>query len=260
MRSENVEYAISIFEKSLDEIEDEITALSTIKDVIQTFIDRLNINGAKLRLPDDESILEIIDSLTVTKINFKEEKTMGDLNQANEKLNKLSDRDVRIVYLPPAAVAAYQYVGDEPELHVHEIINEFVRSNNLVKIKPDLRHYGFNSPNPIDETGYHGYEIWVTIPDDMDVPEPLVKKHFEGGLYGAHMIPFGAFEEWDWLGQWMYNSERYEYRGNGDPQNMFGFLEESLNYVNRAHLPFPESEGFQLDLLVPIREKAVTRE
>jgi len=38
--------------------------------------------------------------------------------------------------------------------------------------------------------------MWVTIPEEMDVPEPIVKKRFEGGLYAAHMIPFGAFEEW----------------------------------------------------------------
>jgi hypothetical protein len=36
---------------------------------------------------------------------------------------------------------------------------------------------------------------------------------------------------------------------------MFGSLEEHLNYVNRVHLPDPEAEGCQLDLLIPIKEK-----
>jgi hypothetical protein len=54
----------------------------------------------------------------------------------------------------------------------------FVQETSLCKIKPDLRHYGFNHPNPMDETGYHGYEIWVTIPDVWKLPFPLIKKHF----------------------------------------------------------------------------------
>ena len=50
----------------------------------------------------DESLLEIVDSLTTSKINFKEDKTMDDLIKADEKLSKLTDKDVRIVYLPPS--------------------------------------------------------------------------------------------------------------------------------------------------------------
>ena len=182
---------------------------------------------------------------------------MEDLKKASEKLNRLTDKDVRIIYLPPATVAAYQYEGDEPENKVAQLINKFVLDNDLPRIKPDLRHYGFNAPNPVDETNYHGYEMWVTIPSDIEVPEPLVKKHFEGGLYAAHMIPFGAFEEWDWLAKWVRDSEKYEYNGNWDSKNMFGWLEESLNYVNRVKQPNPEGEGFQLDLLIPIKEKTV---
>jgi hypothetical protein len=78
-------------------------------------------------------------------------------------------------------------------------VDAFVRESTLTRIKPDLRHYGFNSPSSVDETGRHGYEMRVTIPGGFPVSKPLVKKHFDGGLYGAHMIPFGAFEEWDLL-------------------------------------------------------------
>jgi len=30
------------------------------------------------------------------------------------------------------------------------------------------------------------YQVWVSIPDDMEVPEPLVKRTFKGGLYASH--------------------------------------------------------------------------
>ena len=84
---------------------------------------------------------------------------MDDLNKASEKLSKLTDRDVRIVYLPPSNVAAYQYEGDEPEMHVNQVMDSFVLKSNLTAIKPDLRHFGFNAPNPVDESNHHGYEM-----------------------------------------------------------------------------------------------------
>ena len=166
---------------------------------------------------------------------------------------KLTDRDVRIIYLPPSDVAVYRHVGDEPEARCGQVMSQFVLGNNLLRIKPDLRCFGFNVDNPNEP---HGYETQVTIPGGMEVPAPLVKKQFEGGLYAAHMIPFGAFEEWGWLDHWMHNNSKYEYRGDGDVDNMYGFFEETLNYFNRVQRPDAGTEGFQLDLLVPIREKA----
>ncbi len=250
--------AIDVFLANINELNAEIDSLSTIRNILTRFVDELRSKaGISLRsdLLNDATMLSIIDPLSLTKINFKEDNTMEDLNKASEQLNKLTDRDVRIVYLPPAVVAAYQYVGDEPEMHVNQVIDKFVRDKDLVHIKPDLRHYGFNSPNPVDETDYHGYEMWVTVPEDMAIPEPLVRKHFEGGLYAAYMIPFGAFEEWGRLAEWVHTSKTYEYHGSSDPSNMFDSLEEHLNYINHVALEDTEPEGLQLDLLIPIKEK-----
>ncbi len=250
--------AIDVFMKNINELNAEIDSLSTIRNILRQFVDELRSKaGISLRsdLLNDEAMLSMIDPLSLTKINFKEDNTMEDLNKANDQLNKLSDRDVRIIYLPPAAIAAYQYVGDEPEMHVNQVIDKFVKENDLVHVKPDLRHYGFNSPNPVDDTDYHGYQMWVTIPDDMTVPEPLIKKHFEGGLYAAYMIPFGAFEEWGRLAEWVQHSNTYEYKGNWDSGNMFDWLEEHLNYINHVALENTEPDGLQLDLLIPIKEK-----
>lgn len=179
---------------------------------------------------------------------------MDDLKKAEESLSKLTD--VRIIYLPPATVAAAHHIGDEPESHAYAIIDRFVRETGLCKIKPDFRHYGFNHPNPVDETGYHGYEVWVTVPDDMEIRYPLVKKHFSGGLYAAHMIQMGNFNEWEWLFDWVSKSNKYEFSGSmQDQEHMCGLLEEHLNYMSHVHLESTEPEDLQLDLLLPIREK-----
>ncbi len=250
--------AIDVFMTNINELNEEIASLSTIRNILLRFIDELRSKSGislKVDLLNDASMLSMIDPLSISKINLKEDNTMEDLNRANEQLSKLTDRDVRIVYLPPATVASYQYVGDEPEMQVNLVIDQFVRDSNLIHLKPDLRHYGFNAPNPVDDTGYHGYEMWVTIPDTMEVPAPLSRKHFEGGLYAAYMIPFGAFEEWQRLFEWVQNSKTYDMREIGDVSNMYGCLEEHLNYINHATLDNTEPEGFQLDLLIPIKEK-----
>lgn len=259
LKSDDTAVAINAFRQNLAEIEDEITALSTIKSVIQAFLERLHLQDDALRLLDDESLLDIVDSLTTSKISFKEDKTMDDLKKAEEKLNRITDRDVRIVYLPPATVAASHYIGDEPEHITGKAIDKFVIENDLPNIYPGLRNYGFNHPNPVDETNYHGYEIWVTIPDDMEVPAPLVKKHFTGGLYAAHMIPIGAFEEWGWLYEWVRTSDKYDYNLiNDGGECMHGLLEEHLNYRNNVSKFIGGVwENFQLDLLIPIKEKKV---
>lgn len=258
LASDNTAKIIETFCQNLNEVNDEITALSTIKAILNTFISRLQENtrlDIKVNLLDDLSILDMADSLTMAKTALKEEKTMADLNKASEEINRLTDRDIRIVYLPPSAVAAYQYIGTDPEMHVNQVIDQFVRDNDLIHSKPDLRHYGFNAPNP-DETGNHGYEMWVTIPDNMKVAKPLRKKYFEGGLYAAYMIPFGAFDEWGRLSDWVSAHPEYEANsGTKGSECMWGLLEEHLNYINHVELEDSEPEDMQLDLLYPIKRK-----
>jgi len=183
---------------------------------------------------------------------------LNNLAQANKTLDKLTDKDVRIVYLPPATVASSHYIGDEPEHNSAMIMDKFVRESKLYEIKPDMRQYGFNHPNPgMREDGKYGYEFWVTIPDDMEVPESLTKKKFAGGLYAAHMIPIGAFEEWNWLAEWANNNDKYA-PVYSSAEVMGGCLEEHLNYRNNV-TKFADGKSsyheVQLDLLIPVKEK-----
>ena len=168
----------------------------------------------------------------------------------NELLMK--SRHIRIVYLPPATVASAHFVGPNPEMQANQAIDQFVKSTNLTDIKPDLRHYGFNR----DVDGTHGYEVWVTIPEDMEVPETLTKKTFKGGLYAAYMIPMNEFEEWNVLNAWLAENPVYEMNNEGKGQDcMFGALEEHINYFNHVKLDNTEPDDMQLDLLMPVREK-----
>ncbi len=250
--------AIEIFEKNIAELNGEIGALTTIKNILERFVKELE-KAADVQLASlfsqNDAILSAIEPLSMISINFREDQSMDQpLQKAEEQLSKL--KDVRIVYLPPATVASAHHIGDEPEHYTSGMMAAFVREAGLPKCKPDVRSFGFNHPNPVDETNYHGYEVWVTIPEDMEVPAPLTKKHFPGGLYAAHMIPIGNFNEWEWLFDWVGRSDTYEFAGDmQDSEHMHGLLEEHLNYYNHIHLENVEPENLQLDLLLPIREK-----
>jgi DNA-binding transcriptional MerR regulator len=255
--SADMKTALDVFTQNLSEIDDEITALTTMRIILQRFIDELrqkSHGSLDAVLLGDKAMLNAINSLSLTKISFKEEKSMDELNKASESLSTL--KNVRIVHLPPCTVAASHYVGENPEEHAGDQLCEFLKSSRLYEIKPDARVFGFNHPNPSPDKPY-GYELWVTIPEDMDVPAPLTKKQFAGGLYAAHMIVMGNWHEWEWLAKWVTDGNpKYEPNYLSDHgEFMGGCLEEHLNYVYHASLDWPESDEHQIDLLSPVKLK-----
>ena len=250
-------FAIEVFRENLMAVSTQADALSAIRSILEELIIRLK--GARNavlsdRLLNDDSLRALIRCAepAITR-QFKEVITVNELNNADKALNVLTD--VRIIYLPPATVAASHFICDEPERAAGDQIAEFARSVNITEVKPDVRMYGFNSPNPVDESNAHGYEFWLTIPEDMDVPAPLVKKRFKGGLYAAHMIKMGDFHEWQWLDDWLKSSKEYEYNGSGSPDNMFDSLEEHLNVYTYLRSETPDNSYTQLDLLITVRKK-----
>ena len=254
--------AISIFEKNLSSLNAEAKSIDTVRTIIMKLLYNLkNQMGLPVKnvLLNDNEIIQLANSLSVSSTEIQKERkiSMQELENAEKNINKMTD--VRIVHLPSATVAAAHFVGDNPEDKVGLMISDFARENKLWEKYPGLRLYGFNHPNPVDESGYHGYEMWITIPDDMEVKPPLVKKQFKGGTYAAHMIQMGNFHEWAWLDQWVRESTmngEYAYCGSGVPENMFGSLEEHLNYHDHIiETKKGEPETTQLDLLIPVVKK-----
>ena len=148
---------IDLFQESLDEVNEEVTSLQTIRDILQLFIQQLNATmrtNIGLQMFDDEQIMSVIQTLSLSKIKFKEERSMNDLNKANETLSQL--KNVRIIYLPPCTVAASHYFGESPEDHALDALDDFVRQIKLEQLKPDLRIFGFNNPTPVGNEIY-GY-------------------------------------------------------------------------------------------------------
>lgn len=266
LNASDISDAVRVFLNKIQEIDGEISSLRVIRDTLSE-VAALSA-GDSLYLMESK-LLSVSESLPPFKNTLKENKAMNESNTQPEsreamldKANERADRtgeNIRILQLPPFTVASNHVIGIEPEAEVDKPVDKFIRESGLYKIKPDARYFGFNHPNPgILDGGRHGYEVWVTIPDDMEVPEPLVKKHFDGGLFAALTIRFPDFHRWNDLVRWAQeDNELYEpnYSELGD-EIMGGCLEEHLNWVYASHMGWPD-DGIpgQLDLLLPIKRK-----
>lgn len=240
---------LTALQSQLRETDNEMVYLSAARALLNDLISDLKnspTENPELDLLKDKLMLKFIAPLSTARLSLKEEMSMSTVKEGSPRL-----KDVRIVYLPPATVLSSHFIGENPEEHSATRLDDFVRKSGLCVSKPDLRQYGFNHPNPSNERPY-GYERWVTIPEQFEVPDPFLKKHFKGGLFAAHMIPCGAFEEWNWLIEWVRENDKYE-ADFSDPDCMSGCLEEHLNYVNYVRRPENEPYDLQLDLLVPIK-------
>jgi DNA-binding transcriptional MerR regulator/DNA gyrase inhibitor GyrI len=263
LNNQNAVEVIEIFKQNIGKLDEEITALSTLKSILKRFIDELQEKAdiyLKLELLNDKTMLAIVRTLSLSENKIKENIYLEELNKANENLNKLTDKDVRIVYLPPMTVAASYVRGEGCEGKANEMITKFVKESGLRKIKPDARSFGFDCSNGSIGNGEHShvYEAWVSIPHDIEIPVPLVKRTFNGGLYAAHVLRTWDFEEWRLLKEWVNASDKYDNDWDSprwiSAETVAGQgFEETLNFYNFIQRGSKMGD-LQLDLLFPIRE------
>ncbi len=266
LNNQNAVEVIEIFKQNISKLDEEITALSTLKSILTRFVDELQEKAdvyLKLELLNDKTMLAIVSTLSFSENKIKENISVEELNQANEKLNKLTDKDVRIVYLPPMTVAAAYATGEGCEGKANDMITEFVKESGLLKIKPDARSFGFDCSKGATGIGElsHVYEAWISIPDDIEIPVPLVKRTFDGGLYAAHVLRTWDFEDWRLLKEWVNASDKYDNDWGAprwtSPETVAGQgFEETLNFYNFIQRG-SKTEDLQLDLLFPIKEKGM---
>lgn len=256
---------VEIFRQNIDSLDEEITALSTVKTILTRFVDEISKKtDIKLKLLGHEAIL--LRSLSFSDNKIRETRkgdiSMEDLSKANHQLDKYEDKDVRIVYLPPMVVAAAYVSGDDCEGKTGDMIKWFVINSGLLSIKPDARSFGFDCSQEDAKIGVPSrtYEMWVSVPDDMEIPAPLVRRKFNGGMYAAHVLTNWDFGDWRLLGEWVNANDKYD-NDWGAPrwaseETVFGQgFEETLNFFNYMKNG-GKMKDMQLDLLFPIKEKA----
>jgi len=248
LNSPDASTAIDIFKKNISELDNEISALMTVKSALEIFIVKIEeISSVKLNLEvlTDDTVLELADSLSLAQRNVNENRLMDELNKANEQMKKQSEQHVRIVYRPPATMAMIRYNGGDSTSDAkarkdsEKVIREFIRETDLFKIKPDMRVFGFGHGN-----GYGGWEMWVSIPEDLEVNTPLKKIKYGGGLYAVSPIGFD-------IDKWVDESDIYHW----EPHSPGG--EEYINPFNIYGLDNINAEtggSMYIESALPVKE------
>jgi len=261
--------AVEIFKKSIHELDTEITALSTIKIILNKFINRLEaLIDLKLTFDTikDDSVLTLIHPFSFIQRNIREAITMSDLMQAADVLSKLEN--IRVVYVPPMTVASIFCTGENSEERAWKTITDFAKQSDLIKIKPDLRVFKIAHLNATGNS--FGDEAWVSIPESLTVPSTFAKKKFLGGQYAAHVMDENNnFEIGLGMQDWINESDKYQYDYNGnlsrcDPPikeiDSFGGMHlDLLEVLNFTSFQKPGYE-IQIDYLTPIKDYILSEE
>jgi len=212
-------------------------------------------------IANDETLIQHIrDARNMEQVfSLLEANYAAELRQNTEPQIQLSERmpimpkeslgNVRLVILPAMTVAAYRAESATPEDDCSKVFNRFVLENDLHK-RDGYRNFGFNNPSPSECSSVYGYEMWVTIPENFNVKEPLTKKKFDGGLYASissYMNEIG--ERWQELYKWCKKNDYF------DADLSHQWLEEctmDFEIFTSEYVPYSVK---QLDLLHPIKKK-----
>jgi len=176
---------IDVFERNISELDERITALATVKSILNRLVAELR-EKANLHLQidylGDNAVFAAVGSISLPQNTIQEEVGMNELNKANEALDLF--KEVRYVHLAPARAAAYSVVSNNPEDEAIAPIYQWVQDNDLAGT---ARFYLFNTaPYEWDTTdGTYGMGCCVTIPEGVEIPADFTEMRLPGGDYAV---------------------------------------------------------------------------
>jgi AraC family transcriptional regulator len=157
----------------------------------------------------------------------------------------MSELEVRIEKLGPMRVAHTIAVSESPETDAWEKLTAWAKPKGLMDDIEQHKLYGFNNPNPSPGKKEYGYEVWVTVGDDIKPEGEIGVKEFEGGLYAVASITAqkgeDIMEAWNKMCAW--------HKQSGYKPGKHQWLERSVSISG-----FDAPGGLRLDLFMPIAE------
>ncbi|WBW98130.1 MerR family transcriptional regulator [Oceanirhabdus sp. W0125-5] len=250
--TEDMRVLISIFHEKLNNIDKDINSLKTFQWIIQEFLRLLKekgysrANGLNLLVEKSQEIENRHDHVieSDSKKRLKED-YMEEINMAIDKISKLDD--VRIINLKPMRVAFYNHISDEPEEHAWNEMIKWVKEQELDECFT-TRYFGFDSTMPKEGSSEYGYEVWVTVGEDVKPSGKIRIKEFKGGLYAVSntkgcpgdKIPL-VYKN---LHEWIKESE-------------YGFGKHQCLEEHFPNIPSKQKDEFfgHIDICIPISEK-----
>lgn len=165
--------------------------------------------------------------------------------------------DIKVLKkLEPMKVAYYCYYGKHPENNAFAVMRDWINKNGININEQKLRIFGFNNPSPSSlEQDEYGYEVCITIDDDIVVDDDKVKtKILNGGRYavigvkpeGSSEIGNEIMKAWKRFQNWLTDS-KYIYGGHQWFEEHLGF-DENFNHIGGVDLYMPIAEKGNTDM------------
>jgi DNA-binding transcriptional MerR regulator/DNA gyrase inhibitor GyrI len=239
--SEETSVAVESLLRKLKQVENDIAELAGLKSIIQKFLVIIkgyeNNSNDALRLLQEkyDKLLQV--GTTLDSQEFYEE----GIKLNTEIISNDYGMDVRLIQLKSMRVAYYCAESASPEMDAWSVMLKWVEEKELDKLTT-TRFFGFNNPCPTEGSPVYGYEVWVTIPENIEVSGEIRIKQFDGGDYAvicSHL--HNITERWHRLYKWVEDS--------GYTMAEHQWLEETISPIKAS------SEKMQLDLYCPIMSK-----
>lgn len=149
--------------------------------------------------------------------------------------------EVHIEKLDPMRVVVFRGYSTQPEMEAHHLAVAYAKANGLVDEDNCVKTFGFNKPAPwVTKDDEYGYELWVVVGAELEVPPYLRVKEFPGATCAVTQIErladIGA--AWEYLYQWVGDNQDYEHAhldGLEQVLSPLGTPEE--DYVFKLYLP-----------------------
>jgi AraC family transcriptional regulator len=163
----------------------------------------------------------------------------------------MSKKEIRIVELPASKIVSFHGFGESPEGIAISSMLSWAEKYQSFQYK-ETRCFGFNNPDPTPGSTKYGYEVWLILPEKIEVEDQEVR-FFKGGLYAVThcegMVDnAGDFipSAWKKLMEWLENS----------PYQMgkHQWLEEQLPVEGLTIADMYKQGKISLDLYIPIKK------
>lgn len=192
-----------IFTNKLRELKSELVGQESLIYAVEKLIDAINKNKNKneISISTLESIYELEKEGT--------KKTSIQSNDIKGITNNKILGEIRVLRLRPMKVAYYRVISDQPENDAWNVMNPWIKENKLNELFT-TRYMGFNNPNPTPDSNTYGYEVWITVTDNVTGNDEIGIKEFEGGLYAvASTNMYDIVQSWQLLYNQINKNEDY---------------------------------------------------
>ncbi|MCL2775819.1 MAG: MerR family transcriptional regulator [Oscillospiraceae bacterium] len=242
-KDDNMTSLIQTFMDKLNSLDNEISALTELRRIIDDFLHKMMINGIK-KISAITLLYEETEKRLV-QVPDDENLTFEQLSQASRKVLKL--HDVRIIRLMPSRMLTSQYKsGGIAALDADKMQNLFAEYDFIPQ--PGLRNCFYRKETD-DE-----WIMMIKIPDDYENNTPYTDEEFTGGLFA---VASSFMEDMDdtfiLLKDWIAKSGDFEIDTNVNEDGIFlrkEMIEEILPYDIAEKL-----NRYQQDIFIPVKNK-----